>query len=255
MLLKVGCLEEQNQPGNLLGMQIPESETLEVGLAICVWISLSWSKPFRPQIRWFYSGSSFVNQIAHFSQLRKFTRSLLSLSSPASSSPFNNEILQEAWDWHRVSATQRGKCVSELEDSKIGIAQPSVCQRGFWEFCLLSYELGQFGQSSGKLTNQKGRGHDLRPNVHCNQGAVILLSIALVKPLGIPHWRGFLLDWTDLSCTHQMPGTLLRSGNRKMKGCGPCSQGIHSLVRLVSDGILHWGEYSGFWLMQLMISR
>lgn len=36
VLLKVGCLEEQHQPGNLLEMQIPESETLEVGLAICV---------------------------------------------------------------------------------------------------------------------------------------------------------------------------------------------------------------------------
>lgn len=36
MFLKVGCLEEQYQPGNLLEVQIPESETLGVGLAICL---------------------------------------------------------------------------------------------------------------------------------------------------------------------------------------------------------------------------
>ena len=36
MFLEVGCLEEQYQPGNLLEGQIPESETLGVGLAICV---------------------------------------------------------------------------------------------------------------------------------------------------------------------------------------------------------------------------
>ena len=36
MFREVGCLEEQCQPGNLLEVQIPESETLGVGLAICV---------------------------------------------------------------------------------------------------------------------------------------------------------------------------------------------------------------------------
>lgn len=36
-------------------------------------------------------------------------------------------------------------------------------------------------QSSGKLTNQKGKGHNLRPNVYCDQGAVRLLNIAPVK--------------------------------------------------------------------------
>lgn len=56
-------------------------------------------------------------------------------------------------------------------------------------------------QSSGKLTNQKRRGHDSRPNVHCIQGAVSLLSIAFVKPLRIPLWRYFLLDSIDVYLT------------------------------------------------------
>lgn len=36
VLLQVGCREEGHQPGNLLEMPIPESETLGVGLAILV---------------------------------------------------------------------------------------------------------------------------------------------------------------------------------------------------------------------------
>lgn len=54
--------------------------------------------------------------------------------------------------------------------------------------------LDNWVQSSGKLTNQQRRGHNSRPNVHYNQGAVRLLSIALVKPLRIPFWTYFLLD-------------------------------------------------------------
>lgn len=34
VLLSVGCLEKQPQPGNLLEMQMPESETQGVGLAM-----------------------------------------------------------------------------------------------------------------------------------------------------------------------------------------------------------------------------
>lgn len=48
VLLKLGCQEEQRQPGNSLETQIPESETLGVELSVCVWIGVSWFKLFKP---------------------------------------------------------------------------------------------------------------------------------------------------------------------------------------------------------------
>lgn len=109
-------------------------------------------------------------------------------------------------------------------------------------------------QSSGKLTNQKGRGHNLRPNVHCNQGAARLLSIALVKLEGFHTGVVFFLIQQIFILHPQMPGSLPRTGDGKMKGCGPYPQRTHSLLWFSSDRILHWGKYSVFWLMQLMMS-
>lgn len=101
-------------------------------------------------------------------------------------------------------------------------------------------------QSSGKLTNQKGRGHNLRPNVHCNQGAARLLSIALVK-LEESYTGDVFFVIQQIFILHPPNARPLpRTGDRKMKGCGPCPQRTHSLLWFCSDRILHWGKYSGF---------
>lgn len=76
-------------------------------------------------------------------------------------------------------------------------------------------------QSSGKLTNQKGRGHNSGPNVHCCQTSKHRSFEAIRNPT-LEMFSSRVNRY--LSCTHQMPGILLRTGNRKMKGGGPCSQ-------------------------------
>lgn len=74
----------------------------------------------------------FVNQMADFSCLRKFTRSLLPLSSPASSGFFLTVAFFRKPEIGTGHLPLRGiKCACELEDSKISIAEPSVGQWGF----------------------------------------------------------------------------------------------------------------------------
>lgn len=82
--------------------------------------------------------------------------------------------------------------------SKLALLKLLLARGDFESPVCYHANLDNLVQSSGKLTNQKRRGYDLRPNVHCNQGAVRLVSIVLVKPLRIPYWRYFLLDSIDI---------------------------------------------------------
>lgn len=142
------------------------------------------------------------------------------------------------------SLPSRGvKCASKLGDSKIGLAEPSVGQRGFWESCLLE----QLGPVKWKINKPEKKGtwfetkcslqpRCCQPSKYCFCEAVKIPTLEIFSP-------GFN---RCLSYTHQMPGTLLRTGNKKMEGCGPCPQEAHRLMWLSSDGILHRGKYSSF---------
>lgn len=138
--------------------------------------------------------------LAEFSWLRKFTRSLLPVSILASGGLFSQWDSLGSLRLAQVFLYPEGLSVSlSLKTAELAWSNLLLARGDFESPVCFHVNLDSLVQSSGKLTNQKGRGgYDLRPNVHCNEGAGRLLSIALVKPWGIPHWRCFLLDSTDI---------------------------------------------------------
>lgn len=162
MCLEVGCLEEQYQPGNLLKVQIPESETLGLGLAICVGIHLSWSELFKPWIFpvleqvflavpckpacWLLTPEE-IYKVTATSQQPSFRCPLLTV-----------ELFQNAGIGIGFPPPRGVNSASGLEDNEIIIAEPSVGQRGFWESRLLPCELGQFGLVKWKINKPERKG-------------------------------------------------------------------------------------------------
>lgn len=140
------------------------------------------------------------------------------------------------------------KCASELEDIiKIGIAEASLGQRGFWESCLLSCKLGQFGPVKWKINKSEKKGIWFETKCSLQPGCCQACKYCSCEALKNPILEIFSSRFNrHFSCTDQMPGTLPRTGNKKMEGWDSCPQGTHSLVWLSSDGILHWGKYSSF---------
>lgn len=95
--------------------------------------------------------------------------------------------------------TPRGvKCVSELEDGNIGMAKPSVGQRGFWESCLLSCELGQFGSVKWKINKPERKGTQFETKCSLQPGCCQTSKHCSCEAWGIPRWRCFLRDPTDI---------------------------------------------------------
>lgn len=128
---------------------------------------------------------------ADFSRLREFTRSLLPLSSPASSGLSLTVAFFRKPEIGTGSHYPVGLSVPlSLKTAKLASLNLLLARGDFESPVCFHENLDNLVQSSGKLTNQK-RVHDSRPNVPCKWNAA---RLALVKPRRIPHQSCFPPD-------------------------------------------------------------